>query len=293
MTVAVFGATGFIGSHLVARLKADQIEHVGLSHRATNHDAIQIDFENPSSYAHLLQGVDAAVLLVTQSRPGTFGDKAENEVVRNILPYARFIEIAASSGIRRVVYVSSGGAVYGTQANRMPIGEDHPTNPISPYGIGKLMIETMLRSFLSDAGIALTVLRPGNPVGVGQQIGREGLVASAVHAARGGDVLKVWGDGTIVRDYFSVADLADAIVRAFSDRAAGKIYNVGSGKGASINEVLDVIEGVVGRPVRREYSPGRHVDVPINVLSSDAIHRDLGWRPTADLGGIVRGLLAQ
>lgn len=290
MTVAVFGASGFIGSHLIARLKSDQIEHVGFSHRSTNLGAIQIDFENPSSYAHLLQGVDTAVLLVTQSRPGTFGDSAENEVVRNVLPYARFVEIASASGIRRVVYLSSGGAVYGTQRDRTPITEDHPTNPISPYGVGKLMIETMLRSFLHKAEIALTVLRPANPVGSRQQIGREGLVASAVYAAREGRILKVWGDGSVVRDYFPVADLADAIVRSFSDRAAGNVYNVGSGVGASVNEVLDEIERITGSSVLREYSPGRHVDAPINVLSSDAIRRDLGWHPTADLRQIVEGL---
>ena len=293
MTVAVFGATGFIGRHLIDRLNADGIEYVAFSHRSGGVDALQIDFENPSSYAHLLQGVETAVLLVTQSRPGTFADKAENEVVRNVLPYARFTEIAASSGIKRVVYLSSGGTVYGRQADRSPIGEDHPLHPISPYGIGKLMIETMLRPFLRQAGIALTVLRPANPVGGGQQVGREGLVASAVHAALEDITLKVWGDGSIVRDYFAVSDLADAIVRSFSDRAADRIYNVGSGAGVSVNEVFDVVEATIGRRVRREYSPGRDVDVPVNVLSFAAIERDLGWRPQLTLEEIVQGLLPQ
>jgi UDP-glucose 4-epimerase len=290
MTVAIFGATGFIGGHLVRRLEGNGVPVLAFGHRAVGDSEISIDFENPTSYSHMLSGTEAVVLLVTRSRPGTLSDRAEVEVTENILPHAKFVDVAISAGVKRVVFVSSGGTVYGRQPDRSPISEGHPLRPMSPYGAGKAMIEGLLSAFFRDSGVSLTTLRPTNPVGVGQRIGREGLVTSAVHAARTGGNLTIWGDGSVVRDYFHVSDLCDAIVLALGDAAAGKTFNVSSAVGTSINEVLDVVEAVSGRKVERTYLPGRETDVPTNVLSYDEINRALGWRPTMSLEQIVKSL---
>lgn len=295
MTIAIFGATGFIGRHLMYELKDGRKPFIAFSHKtnATFPDTFPIEFENPLSYSHLLQNVTSVILLVTQSRPGTIANRAETEVANNVLPYARFVEVAALAGIRRVIFVSSGGTVYGHQERGKAITEEHPTIPVNAYGTGKLMIETMLRSFLREAGISLTILRPGNPVGNEQQFGRHGLVASAIHAARTRALLEIWGDGSVVRDYFHVSDLSDAILRCLRDEAANQLFNVGTGIGTSINQVLDLVDEFSHFPLDRKYLPSRQADVPVNILSFEKIEKTLGWRPTMDLRCIIQTLWTQ
>lgn len=291
MRVAVFGGSGFIGRAVCGRLRGDRIEHVAFSHRSRTGGFVPIDFEDPGTYGHLLAGFTTAVLLVAQSNPGTSSDGSEPSIRKNVLPYARFVDVAAASGLRHVVYVSSGGTVYGSQRDRTPICEDHPTSPAGAYGATKLMTEATLRSLLGSAGIALTVLRPSNPVGAAQRFAATGFVARAVHASVSGAEIDVWGDGSAVRDYFDVSDLADAILRALHTDSPFRLYNVGSGVGTSIEEVLALVRDIGDREIRRRYLPARPFDVPVNVLSSDRIARDLGWTVGRDLRRIVSELL--
>lgn len=291
MKVALFGGSGFIGRAVGSRLRGDGIEHVAFSHRSRTGGFAPIDFEDPGTYAHLVTGVTTAVLLVAQSSPGTCSGRAGMDVRKDVLPYARFVEVAAASGLRHVVYVSSGGTVYGSQRDRTPICEDHPTSPAGAYGAAKLMTETMLKSLLGSAGIGLTVLRPSNPVGTAQRFAATGFVARAVHASVSGTEIDVWGDGSAVRDYFDVSDLADAVLRALHTDHPFRVYNVGSGVGTSIDEVLALVRDLGGREIRRRNLPARPFDVPLNVLSSERIAGDLGWTATKDLRRIVSELL--
>jgi UDP-glucose 4-epimerase len=253
--------------------------------------AIPVEFENPVSYRDHLAGVSTVVLLVSQSSPGSFANRAESEVVHNLLPYARFLEVVPSSSIGHVVFVSSGGTVYGQQIGAA-IDEHHPTKPISFYGAGKLMVETMLQTALAELDVPWTVLRPSNPVGADQDVGRVGFVKNAVHAAMTGSKLEIWGDGSIVRDYFHVQDLAESIKMSLNNNLAyNRIFNVGTGVGTSINEVLDLVERVSSRSIERSYKPSRYVDVRSNVLSSRLIADTLGWRPSRNLFEIVEELV--
>ncbi|AZO09179.1 NAD-dependent epimerase/dehydratase family protein [Mesorhizobium sp. M3A.F.Ca.ET.080.04.2.1] len=293
MTVAVFGSTGFIGRHVIKILDASGIAHKRFSHKVNLGDvsAIPIEFENPVSYRDHLTDVSAVVLLVSQSSPGSFANRAESEVVHNLLPYARFLEVVPSSSIRHIVFVSSGGTVYGQQTG-LVINEDHPTRPISFYGAGKLMVETMLQTALAELSIPLTILRPSNPVGVDQDVGRVGFVKNAVHAAMTGSTLEVWGDGSAIRDYFQVEDLAKAIVLSINNVLAyNKVFNVGSGVGTSINEVVSLIERVSSRSIEISYRPSRYVDVRSNVLSYKLIADTLGWYPSRNLFEIIEELV--
>lgn len=291
MKVALFGASGFIGRVIGDRLREEAIEHVRLSHRNRSGCFVPIDFGHPDGYAHLLHGVTTAVLLVAQSRPGLPDGCTEAEIRNDVRPYAAFAGIAAAAGLRHVVYLSSGGTVYGSQPDRTPITEDHPTTPIDAYGARKLMTESVLRSSLGAAGIGLTVLRPSNPVGAAQRFEPVGFVARAAHASVAGTTIDVWGDGSTVRDYFDVADLADAVIRSLGGDTSHRVYNVGSGVGTGIDEVLALVQDLGGRPIRRRYLPARPFDVPVNVLSSDRIARDLGWTVRKDLRRIVSDLL--
>ena len=295
--IGLFGGAGFIGRHLCARLIAAGRDvrvldrELALDTFADHFHGIEtaaMDFEDPSSYAASLDGIEVAVMLVSASVPGTFADDLAGEIVHNVLPYGRFVKAieghAAPGGLRRVVYLSSGGTVYGVP-RQTPIAETHATRPISPYGCGKLMIEDLLGTAGRGGGFDHVVLRPANPVGPGQSGERgQGLVATILHKAARGEALTMWGDGSAVRDYFDVRDLAAAIEAVLDDPAlAGETLNVGSGEGLSMLDVIDLVTRATGREVVVERRQGRGVDVPANVLDTARIRRLTGWRCEHDL----------
>ena len=291
--IGVFGGAGFIGRHLCHRLaQAGRQVHAfdrelaleAAAGALAGADTAAMDFEDPSSYAAALEGVDVAVMLVSASVPGTFANDLAAEVVHNVLPYARFVKALEGSGIRRVVYLSSGGTVYGVPQGAL-IDEAHPTRPISPYGCGKLMIEDLLATASAGGAFDRVVLRPANPVGPGQSGQRgQGLVATILHKASIGEPLTLWGDGSAVRDYFDVRDLAAAVEAVLDDGAlAGETFNVGSGRGLSTLDVIALVERATGRSVALERREGRGVDVPVNVLDTQRIERLTGWRARRDL----------
>lgn len=302
--IALFGGAGFIGRHLCARLLAANrrvrvldrelaLDTFGAQLAAGGAETAAMDFEDPSSYARALSDVEVAVLLVSASVPGTFADDLAGEVVHNVLPYARFAKAVEASEVRRLVYLSSGGTVYGVPEHA-PIAETHPTRPISPYGCGKLMIENLLATASAMGRYDHVVLRPANPVGPGQSGERgQGLVATILHKAAGGEPLTLWGDGTAVRDYFDVRDLAAAIEAVLDDGGlAGETLNVGSGRGLSTLDVIALVERATGLAVAIDRREGRGVDVPVNVLDTARIRRLTGWRPQRDLEHTVAEMRA-
>ena len=295
--IGLFGGAGFIGRHLVARLLAAGRRVRVLDRELTletfaaqldGAETAAMDFEDPSSYAAAIEELEVAVMLVSASVPGTFADDPAGEVVHNVLPYARFVKALDGIDIRRVVYLSSGGTVYGVP-QEAPIPETHPTRPISPYGCGKLMIETLLATGASAGGFDHVVLRPANPVGPGQSGERgQGLVATILHKAARGEPLVLWGDGSAVRDYFDVRDLAAAVEAVLDDsQLAGEVLNVGSGEGLSTLDVIALVEKATGRTVALDRREGRGVDVPVNVLDTGRIERLTGWRATRDLAQTI------
>ncbi len=294
MTVGIFGGTGFIGRHLAAHLAARGVDDVrvfgGPKTRANRPGVIAIDIEKPSTYREELASLRVLVLLVSQSTPTRLESTPVMEIEENLLPHARLLELIERSDVRHVVYLSSGGTVYGLQGPE-PIDEDHPTVPRSYYGLGKLLIEKTLAAGLARMGRSLTILRPSNPVGAFQELGPVGFVSRAVAAAIGGAPLEIWGDGSVVRDYFAVADLCEAIALSiFAEAAQGQVFNVSSGVGRSVSQVIAEVSAILSRPIATRFGGARPSDVPVNVLSPLRIRHLLGWQATTSFEEIVRGL---
>lgn len=280
--IGVFGSSGFIGRHLV-----DHLRRFGIPHRALSRASSPgFDFADATTYRGQLEGLSSVVLLVSATFPGT-ADLA-GEVEQNVLPHARFLAALRESGVRRVVYLSSGGTIYGNTDVRL-IPESHPLRPVSPYGCGKLMIENLIQTAASSADWTYAILRPANPVGRFQSIfRRQGIVASALKHCLAGTPIEIWGDGSIVRDYFDVQHLVDAILDMTDNKAdSNEIVNVGSGHGMSINEVLTLVEETVGRPIARNYVHNRSIDTPFNVLDGSHLHTLTGRNiPPLDHGTV-------
>jgi UDP-glucose 4-epimerase len=218
-------------------------------------DFIPIDIEKPSTYRDALASLDVLVLLVSQSAPTRLESTPVTEIEEDLLPHARLLELVEKSDLSHVVvYLSSGGTAYGWQGPE-PIDKEHPTFPRSYYGLGKLLIEKTLISGLSRSGRTLTILRPSNPVGPFQELAPIGFVSHAVAAALSGNALEVWGNGSVVRDYFAVSDLYTDIEHSIFDGAArDQLFHVSSGIGRSVNQVIAEVSSILGRRLDLRYS---------------------------------------
>jgi UDP-glucose 4-epimerase len=200
----------------------------------------------------------------------------------NLPPSVSMLRCAADAGVRRVVLISSGGTVYGV-ARSLPVNEEHPTNPISPYGITKLTIEKYGMMFHQLAGLPVIVVRPGNAFGPGQLPDKgQGFVATAIARVQSGREVTIYGREGTVRDYIHVTDLARGLVSALERGQPGNCYNIGTGIGKSNLDVLKSIETLAsahGRRMELRIAEQRGFDVPANILDSAKLREASGWMP--------------
>ncbi len=299
MRCLVLGGGGFLGTHLVESLAA--AGHAVLSFdrsAAAVHSPLTSlhanppgtietfsgDFLSKDDLTRALEGVEVCYHLVSTTIASTSNADPMFDVGTNVMGTLRMLDFAVAAGIKRIVFASSGGTVYGIPRS-VPITEDHPTQPISSYGITKLTIEKYLHLYHVLHGLDYVALRLANPYGERQRlVAQQGAVAVFLGRVMRGEEIEIWGDGEAVRDFVYVGDVVDALVAAAEPlRTEERVLNIGSGCGYSLNQILDAIETVTGRPARRRYAPGRVFDVPVNVLDIAAAGRSLGWAPRVRL----------
>lgn len=289
MKCLVLGGGGFIGSNLCATLLAagHQVrvfEHPHVRGQCSSEiknrvEWIEGDFISAADVEGAVAGCDVIFHLVSTTLPKGSNDDPVYDVESNLVPTIRMLESARKHRVSKVIFSSSGGTIYGVP-KRIPIEEGHPNEPICSYGIVKLGIEKYLELFHALYGLDYRVLRLANPYGEGQRmVASQGAVAVFLHRALCDEPLEIWGDGMVTRDYLHVSDVASAMLAAVNYEGPERIFNIGSGVGLSLNDIVKEIEGVLGRPVRHVYSPGRKFDVPINVLDITRAREELGWQP--------------
>jgi UDP-glucose 4-epimerase len=203
------------------------------------------------------------------------------DLVSNVPPSVRLLQEAVAASVRRVVLVSSGGTVYGV-ARQLPIREDHPTHPISPYGITKLAIENYGRMFMSLFNLPVIIVRPANAYGEGQRrLSGQGFIGAAMERIKQRQEVEIYGKQGTVRDYIHVDDVASGILAALQRGGPGVAYNVGTGRGLSNLEILEAIEPLASKmclSIHTRYSPARKFDVPANYLDCKLLYSVSGWR---------------
>ena len=294
----VLGGAGFIGSHLAEALARQgrrvrifdrpHVDRLALFPSAKGFEIFTGDFLNPQALAPALHGAELVFHLVSTTLPKNSNDHPVYDVESNVLGSLRLIELCREQGVRKLVFVSSGGTVYGVPRTT-PIAEDHATDPISSYGIHKLMVEKYLALAHRLHGLDYRVVRPGNLYGPRQRLDTaQGAVAVFLDSALREQPIQIWGDGSVVRDYVYVVDAVDAMLKAAAFEGPPRVFNIGSGKGTSLNELVAEIGNLLGRPVRVEHTDSRPVDVPVNVLDSSLAARHLGWRASTLLGEGLR-----
>lgn len=285
----VIGGAGFIGSHVVLQLVelGMQVTVVGRNPvpGRTLPRGVRYacgDYGEKVFLASVLKHVDVVIDLAYSTVPGTSFDNPVEDILTNLPAAVRFFEVASELPLQRVVVVSSGGTVYG-QSNQVPIPEEHPTNPISPYGVTKLAIEQYARIYHELKGLPVVILRPSNAYGETQRaFAGQGFVATAIASVLAQREIVVYGEKGTVRDYVHVEDLARGIVAALRCPSPQACYNVGSGVGMSNVDVIDAIRPFArnaGCPVVVRHVSARRFDVAANVLDSRKLTRDTGWTP--------------
>jgi UDP-glucose 4-epimerase len=300
MIATVVGGSGFIGSHLVDRLLADgwQVRVLDLAYDKFLGQREGVDyyigsFLDSPILAKAIHRADVVFHLATTTIPGVSDKDPEFDVATNLNGSLRLLNAASQGSVGKVVFLSSGGTVYGKQV-ATPIPETHPQNPNCSYGIVKLAIEKYLALFHSLHGLEYTIVRPANPYGPRQSLDRgQGVIPIFTNLILKGDSIEIWGDGSIVRDFLTVEDLVDGVVKAASYAGDERIFNLGSGCGATLNEVIHAIASATGRPAHVRYLAPRKIDVPIVVLDITRAKECLGWQPSVSLeqgiADLVRG----
>lgn len=285
----VIGGTGFIGSYVVRALveSGRKVMVVGRNHIPTrplpkNVDYVAGDFGDRYFLRGVLQGVDEIIDLAYGTVPKTSYENPVQDILSNLPPAVNLFEVASGLSLDKVVIVSSGGVVYG-RANSIPIDEEQPTHPISPYGITKLAVEKYAMMFHLSQGLPVACVRPGNAYGESQKpfIG-QGFVATVIASIVAGRDISLFGETGTVRDYIYAEDIANGIVSVLTSGRAGEVYNIGSGEGRSNRDVLDAIAPLVsaeGHSLKVTVLPARSFDVPVNVLDSSKLMRETGWKP--------------
>lgn len=289
MKVLVIGGCGFIGSHVVDTLLAKGEEVRVLDRRAEQFrpplpgvEYVMCDLADTAQIYEALAGVDAVVHLASTTVPATSNLDPVADIQGNLIAMVRLLEVMRQAGVGKMVYLSSGGTVYGVPQSD-PVREDHPLNPISSYGIVKVAIENYLFMEHKLHGLDYVALRASNPYGPRQgHTGIQGLIGTHLWRLARKEQIEVWGDGSVVRDFIHVRDLAELCHRALVSGASGN-FNAGSGEGASVAEVVQKICTTVGGDIAPIYKPGRNFDVPRVVLDVSKAKRELGWQKTIDL----------
>ena len=294
----VLGGAGFIGSHLAEvllqaghRVRIFDRPHLDRLPSFLQRREFEVftgDFLNPYVLSAALEGSEIVFHLVSTTLPKTSNDNPVYDVESNVVGTLRLLELCRSQGVRKVVFVSSGGTVYGVPRS-VPVDETHPTEPICSYGIQKLVIEKYLQLNHRIHGLDYCVVRPSNLYGPRQRLDvAQGAVAVFLDRALRGQPIEVWGDGSAVRDYLYVGDAAEALLKAAAFEGEPRLFNIGSGVGSSLKQLIKEIEALLGRPVAVAYAAARPLDVPVNVLDTSLARRHLGWTARTSLAEGLR-----
>jgi UDP-glucose 4-epimerase len=283
MRVAIIGGGGFLGTNLALRLEplVGELRCFGRRQRFPEIfreiSWTEGDIADSSHLDSVLSGCHAIVHLASTSTPSTADRDIEGDAATNVLASLRLFERCIAHGVERVIFLSSGGTVYGIP-NEVPTPESSSTNPITAYGVAKLAIEKYLEVFRWQRGLDFRALRVANVYGPYQTADKQqGVIGAFLAKALRNEPLDIWGDGSVVRDYIYIDDVIDAIVEAIVHSGQSRIFNIGSGHGLSINDVVSRIEMLVGRRLKPTYRPSRPADVPISILDCGLAYKELQW----------------
>jgi UDP-glucose 4-epimerase len=300
----VTGGGGFLGRHVVRRLLADGVRVRVLDRMAPPRgtedgppgpgaaDWIIGDLGDPAARARALEGVSDVVHLACSSVPKTSEADPARDVAENVQGTVALLAECSARRIRRFVLSSSGGTVYGV-ARQLPIPETHPTEPLSAHGTMKLAQEMYAGLFRRARGLEVVILRVANAYGPGQDPTRpQGIVGVFLDRLRRDAPIRLEGGVEAIRDFVHVDDIAAAFALARRAPVRERVFNIGTGIGMRVRDILGRLEALTGLKARVEAAPANPFDVPANVLDAARAREQLGWNPAVSLEAGLSSLAA-
>jgi UDP-glucose 4-epimerase len=289
----IYGGGGFIGSHLADALveKGHNVtifdklnfSRNNISHLGKKVKVIEGDFNNEIDIKNSLKNIDYVFHLVSSTLPASSNTNPIYDAETNLVSSLRLLEECVANKIEKIIFVSSGGTVYG-DPQYLPVNENHPRHPIVSYAIIKNTIEDYLFMFNKLHGLEYTVFRLANPYGERQNpLVAQGAIAVFLHKIIHNQQIEIWGDGSVIRDYIYIKDAVEAISKAIDVDNKLKIFNVGSGKGYSLKQLLNFMKKFSGKKIKVKYEEGRVIDVPVNILDISLIKKVYNWKPQTSI----------
>lgn len=287
MNILILGAAGFIGTNLTLELSKSKDNKLTLADRKKEwfrnikeYNLFNIKIEESSLDIYMdfgiLEGQDIIYHLVSTNVPTTSNKHISLDIKANVLFSAYLFDACVKYGVKKVVFISSGGTVYGKEVT-CPISEDSPTNPITSYGLQKLSIEKLLYLYNYMYRLDYRIIRLANPYGPYQRPnGVLGAVTTFTYKALKREKVVVYGDGSVIRDFIYIDDAINAIIKITNGNDNHHVFNIGCGYGTSINKLLEIVEASLGIEMDIEYREGRTVDVPMNYLDISRYERYYG-----------------
>jgi UDP-glucose 4-epimerase len=287
---------GFLGRGVAEVWAREGVEVVALTRSEPDrrvpealHDRVVVgDAADRELVAATLDGVDHVVYAAGGLMPSESEADPVRDVELTFPPLLATLEAITLAPTITVTIISSGGTVYG-RPETLPINEDHPTSPISNYGVVKLAAEKFANSYAASRGVRVRILRCSNVFGEGQPTHRDqGVIGTFLKRQAEGKSVVLYGDGSVLRDYVYIHDVALAALELAGLPAEPRIVNVGSGRGHSLLEIIDAIEHLSGKAVRIERRPPREFDVPEIVLDISRLRALIEFEPMSLVDGIAR-----
>lgn len=288
MRAILLGAAGFIGTNLAIKLSEQTEDVITLVDREESYfntlkklnlpnvEYLVSEFDENSDFDHLLEHQDVVYHLVSTTAPTTSNQKISEELTANVVVTANLLDSCVRCKVKKVIFLSSGGTVYGKET-RCPLNEEAITYPISSYGIQKITIEKLLYLYHYLYNLDYRVIRLANPYGPYQRPnGLLGAVTTFTYKALKKEKITVYGDGSVVRDFIYIDDAIRGIMNIANGNVKHRTFNLGSGYGTSIKQVLEVVEHVLKCNVDVEYVKGRTMDVPVNYLDIGRYEKSYG-----------------
>ena len=246
--ILLLGGGGFIGTALARRLCENNFnvhilsKHFPAREIEPNMIFYQGNLDDKKILERVLPECKTVIHLASSTTPGSSSRQPALEADKNITPTLRFLDILQGYENVHIIFVSSGGTLYGNPEST-PVNETHPLNPLSFHGAGKVALETFLRTFSTLPEKNTSIVRPSNVYGPGQSLRSGfGVIRTMLEHVRRGTVMEIWGDGTSVRDFLYIDDMLSALIRLIDFPHDNNTYNVGSGIGYSLNQLKEIIE---------------------------------------------------
>ncbi|HPL19195.1 MAG TPA: NAD-dependent epimerase/dehydratase family protein [Spirochaetota bacterium] len=290
----VLGGSGFIGQHLSRALinrgcfvRCLALEKPGavniLGDIENKIEWVTAEFNDVDKIKNSLVDIDIVFHLISTTIPSTSNKNLKADLTDNILPTLYLLEEITRSKVKKIIFISSGGTVYGIP-EVIPIPENHKEHPVCGYGIHKLMIEKYLYLYNYLYNLDYNIVRLSNPYGTAQIADRpQGVIGNFLFHVLNNMPIEILGDGKVVRDYIYIEDAIEALISVVLYSGNEKIFNIGSGEGHSLLDIVQTIEQISGSPVDKVFKPGRKEDLAINILDIKKAKSELNWSPRTDL----------